>query len=72
MNSDHFEKHNSNEHKGLGTSKVVVELAQTTLQFCNNIYGKVRINSLMADAATVLTGTTLNFKRHYLTIARPH
>ncbi|CAB4023990.1 Hypothetical predicted protein [Paramuricea clavata] len=40
MNSDHFEKHHSNKHKGLGTSKVVVKLAQTTLQFCNNIYGK--------------------------------
>jgi hypothetical protein len=72
MKCDHFEKHNSNKHKGLGTSKVVVELAQTTLQFCNNIYGKVRINSLMADGAMVLTGTILNFKRHYLTTARPH
>lgn len=65
MNSDHFEKHNSNKHKGLGTSKVVVEPAQTTLQFCNN--GKVRINS--PYAAMGLKGTTSNFKRHYLTTA---
>ncbi|CAB4042353.1 Hypothetical predicted protein [Paramuricea clavata] len=57
MNSDHFEKHNSNKHKGLGTSKVVVDLAQTTLQFCNNIHGKKEL--LPVSVATV-TDNTIN------------